>query len=159
MAERNEKVYERVVEELGKNPDMGSKELFGIAQAMDKSISRYTMQQFHARYYLPAKRGFRPGASTDVKQPRSGRRGRGRARRQETTQATQDSGAEASRPRRRRLPRLRGTSQNGTDRDRIRGLLLQFAQELTDAESRSSLVKVLGRVDSYVDRIAESAGS
>ena len=159
MAERNQKIYERVLQELAKNPKIGSRELFGIAQTVDKSIGRDTMQQFHARYYLPATRERKAaeGGAT-AKRPRQQRAKAGRREKAATpAPTTQDKDSEAPQPKRRGLRRTRDITQNGGDRDRIRSLLLQFAQELTDAESRSSLVKVLGRVDTYVEKIAASS--
>ncbi len=151
MAERNPKIYDRVLQELEKSPDKGSRELFQLAQSIDKSAARDTMQQFHARYYLPAKRQQKL-ATEGAKPTRRLRRSR---------KSAADSGATAaetaSEPTpKRRFRRLRGAA--GSNRDQIRALLLEFAQELTDAESRSSLVQALARVDNYVDKI-ESAAS
>lgn len=148
MADRNEKIYERVLQELEKNPELGSKELYGILRESDKAVAKDSLQQFHARYVLPAKRARKVGSeekSGAEEQPaRRIRRRRGKAARNGQAPAAADQAPKRTRRSRRQEP----------DRDRIRGLLLQFAQDLTDAESRSNLVQVLGRVDSYVDKIA-----
>jgi hypothetical protein len=159
MAERIQKVYDRVLQEVGKNPQIGSRELYGIAQTVDKTIGRDSMQQFHARYYLPAMRERR--AAEGGGSARRGPRQRTRAARQEKSETPVQAAASepAPRTRRRRSQSAVASPQNGTDRDRIRSVLLQFAQELTDADSRSGLVQVLGKVDTYVDRIAGRASN
>jgi hypothetical protein len=151
MAERNQKIYERVVQELEKNPGLGSRELYGIALNADKSIGRDTLQQFHARYFLPALREHRlaGGAAKPARRPRR--------QRKQSAAAEQPKAEPSETTPKRRFRRLRG--EPASNRDQIRALLLQFAQELTDAESRSSLVQALARVDSYVDRIATASGS
>jgi hypothetical protein len=111
---------------------------------VDKGISQDTMQQFHARYFLPARKEIR-SASGEAPAPRRGRRSR------------RQGGEKEPRTVARTVSRRDGAERGeGPDRDRVRSVLLQFAQELTDAESRSSLVKVLGRVDTFVDRIVGS---
>jgi len=152
MAERNEKIYERVLQELEKNPSLGSKELYGILQGVDRAVSRDSLQQFHARYVLPAKRGNKPAAAAAAaaEAPRRKRRRVGGKDGAAVALAAPAAAAAAAPVTRRR----RRSSKQEPDRDRIRGLLLQFAQDLTDAESRSTLVQVLSRVDSYVDKIA-----
>ncbi len=144
MAERNEKIYERVLQELEKNPDLGSKELYGVLRESDKAVAKDTLQQFHARYVLPAKRARKVDSEQEVQPVR-----RTRKRRAKATRNGQAPAAVEQVPRRTRRSR-----RQEPDRDRIRGLLLQFAQDLTDAESRSNLVQVLARVDSYVDKVA-----
>jgi hypothetical protein len=142
MAERNEKVLERVRQELGKNPNLGSRELYESAKQADKAVAADSMQQFHARYVLPIKR--------ELRGPSEARSQKGGVKRRKARPGTATTGETPSAPKR------RGRQKRGdepSERDRVRALLLQFAQELTDAESRSSLVQVLGRVDQYVSRI------
>lgn len=163
MAQRNEKVFERVRQELSKNPSLGSRELYELAQGVDKSIAQDTLQQFHARYVLPVKRerakagGGRGGRRTRAGAAvAGGRRGRRAAAAAPEAGAEQPAQTTAGR-RRGRRPASAGAAGagqgGGASREQVRSVLLQFAQELTDAESRSSLVKVLSRVDNYVDRI------
>jgi hypothetical protein len=141
MAERNEKIFERVVQELEKNPDLGSKELYGTLRESDKAVGKDTLQQFHARYVLPARRSLKAASGGETAR---------RAPRRRAKAATNGQAPAAGQAPR----RTRRSRRQEPDRDRIRGLLLQFAQDLTDAESRSNLVQVLARVDSYVDKIA-----
>lgn len=140
MAERNQKVHDHVRQELEKDPSLGSRELYALAQKADKSLQD-SLQQFHARYVLPLKREQRKAEGGEPR-PRRGRPPKNRGRK------AVGKSEPASSPRR---PR----ATDASERDRVRGLLLQFAQELTDAESRSSLVQALSQVDTYVDRIAD----
>ncbi len=171
MAQRNEKVFERVRQELSENPDLGSRELYEFAQGVDKAISQDTLQQFHARYVLPIKRersrsgGGGGRGSRAVESTPARRRGRPpAAEREASQQAEQPEQPEQPAGRRGRRKSAQTSDQGSSgplqgvsaSRDQVRSVLLQFAQELTDAESRSSLVQVLGRVDSYVDRIVPS---
>jgi hypothetical protein len=162
MAERNQKVYERVRQELSKNPSIGSRELYGVAQTVDKAIAQDSMQQFHARYYLPVKREMRPGGESAPRAAAPATAKRGRRPKKEKTREAAAAPAEApaqrssgAQPVKRMTRRRRGIEQ-GAQRDQVRALLIQFAQELTDAESRSTLVQVLGKVDTYVDKIAST---
>jgi hypothetical protein len=149
MAERNQKVFERVRQELGDNPDLGSRELYQLAQQVDKTTAQDSLQQFHARYVLPVKRELR-GAGGGAKETKRTRA----TSKVKTPRKPASEKAERRPPARKAADAATPSAPPASDRDRVRALLLQFAQELTDAESRSSLVKVLGRVDSYVDRIA-----
>jgi len=74
MAERNEKVMEKVRKELEADPTRKSKPLFEEMQKVDKSIGDLSVQQFHARYVLPIKRENAP------KRPRKRRTGQGATR-------------------------------------------------------------------------------
>jgi hypothetical protein len=56
MAELNQEVAERVRQDLTNNPEMGSRQLFDMAQEMDPSLSSLSVQQFHGRYVLPVRR-------------------------------------------------------------------------------------------------------
>jgi hypothetical protein len=158
VAERNEKVLQRVREELSKNPQLGSRELYELAQQVDKGVGQDSLQQFHARYVLPVKRGQRSGeakpagrrAGGGAQQPRRGRKGRAQAQ----TQSEQPSPAEQSGAAPARAPRRARAAAEGADRDNVRTVLLEFARDFSGAESRSEIVQVLSRIDEYVDRIA-----
>lgn len=140
MAERNEKVYERVRQELGKNPNLGSRELYELAKQSEKSIGQDTLQQFHARYVLPIKR---QQASASGGGRRS-RKGKARKAKAPTTggKTTRKTGRRGKAP------------EGPTERDQIRTVLLKFAQDLSGAETKSEVVKVMTRLDNYVNDIA-----
>lgn len=165
MAQRNEKVFARVRQELANNPNLGSKELYDLAQGVEKSIGQDSLQQFHARYVLPIKRekgGQRKAKATAKATPGKGRRKaaaaapskRAAAKPAEAARPAAATPSAPAAPRGRKPRRSSSAPASASNRSQVRALLLQFAQELTDADSRSSLVKVLGKVDSYVDRIA-----
>ncbi|HLU26406.1 MAG TPA: hypothetical protein VKZ58_11950 [Longimicrobiales bacterium] len=60
MAEINPKVMEMVQEEVRKNPDISTTELFEKAKKLDKSIAELSRRAFHARYPLQVKRQLAP---------------------------------------------------------------------------------------------------
>jgi len=126
MAERNEKVMEKVREELTKDPAMKSKPLYEQMQKLDKSIGDLSVQQFHARYVLPIKREHAP------KRPR---------KRKSTAKGS--------------ASRRRSTKQEA-HRKQLRGVFLEFAKDLADAEERGEIVRVMADLESYVDRATGS---
>lgn len=145
MAERNEQVFQRVREELGKSPTKGSRELYEMAQEADAGIAKDTLQQFHARYVLPIKR-----EQSGSKGGRKARRGKKAQRRARAGASAAVDGNGPSTSRRKGGRKVAAASE----KDRVRGVLLEFARDFADAESRSEIVQVLSRVDEYVDRIA-----
>lgn len=156
MAEQNEKVLERVRQELSKNAKLGSRELYEMARGWDQSVGEQTLQQFHARYVLPIKREQTAKAKGKQagKAAGTGRRGRS------TAAAAEKSAAPAAAPRGRRTRRAAAAPTagegGGADRDRVRAVLLEFARDFAKAESKTEIVQVMSRIDEYVDRIAPS---
>ena len=141
MAERNEKVYDRVRQELEKGSKAGSRELYEMAQQVDKSIGQDSLQQFHARYVLPVKRA----------QARANGGGKKRGGRKSKAEGKQSTGSrKAGRPRRTARQKA---EKAGSDREHIRAVLLQFAQDFSAAENTSDIVRVMARVDDYVEQI------
>jgi len=68
--------------------------------------------------------------------------------------------AQKSRKRTSRRRSTRASKKAGLDgarREKIRELFLDFATDLTSAEQRSDLVKVLAGVDEYVDQVIKTA--
>lgn len=141
MVARNEAVLERVRQELSKNPTMGSRELYGMAQELETSIGQDTLQQFHARYVLPIKR--------EQARARGGSSPR-RPRQRRAKSAERSGTATAARPGRNAV----SVQATADDRDLIRSVLLEFARDFADAESRPEIVQVLSRIDEYVAKIA-----
>ncbi len=60
MADVNEKVMKMVEEEVGKNPNVSTGELYEKAKKLDKSVDKLTARQFNARYPLQVKRRLAP---------------------------------------------------------------------------------------------------
>ena len=42
-------------------------------------------------------------------------------------------------------------------RDDVRGILLEFAGEIASAEGKVDVVRVIGGIDGYVDRVIQAA--
>jgi hypothetical protein len=131
MAERNEKIQNRVREALEKNPELSSRELFETMKSEEPAaVSDETLRSFHARYVLSLKRGKR-GASKRPARGGTVRRG-----------AARSSGRGGKRQR-----------EADANRMRVRGILLKFAGEVASAETRAEVVNVVGSVDAYVDEV------
>jgi len=128
MAEIDEKVMKFVEKALEESPDMQLEELFEKASSVSDAVKDLSKRQFNARYPLQVKR-----------------------RRSQALRS-------AASPRRRRKPAAaKGRSRNSRDsagpRESVRQVLLQFATDLTGAEERKDLVRVLADVDNYVDQV------
>ncbi len=173
MAEQNEQVMAMVRRELERRPDVDLRELYARAQEIDPAIGDLDIRQFNARYPLQVKRA-RRGSSARQEGAREQRATRGRrtrtagqgrtaggsrrgqagraeqARTAEQSAATEEAGTSTTRRRRRR-----GGEPN---REAIRGVLLQFASDFAQAETRSEIVSVLSNVDTYVDDVVKLVG-
>jgi hypothetical protein len=54
-----------------------------------------------------------------------------------------------------RRPRTRRTgARNTAGKDRVRGVLLEFARAVAGAQDRGALVEVIGNLDEWVERVA-----
>src|SRR5688572_14494002 len=60
-------------------------------------------------------------------------------------------------PRRPRARRL--GARNAAGKDRVRGVLLEFARAVAGAQDRGALVEVIGNLDDWVDRVAGGRAS
>lgn len=127
MADINDDLMAFVEAELKKDPDISSKDLFEKAKESHEAARGLTIREFHARYPLQVKR----------------------------RQALASGG---SRRRKSKSRRTRRSRKNHTAaRDAVREVLLGFASDLSAAEARKDLVKVLSKVDTYVDKVLEAA--
>ena len=127
----DEKVMSLVEDELKKNPDASTEELYEKAKSASSAIGKLTLRQFNARYPLQVKR--KAGGT------RRKRRGR------KTAKAAPS--------------RRRGAASGGDGRDAVRAAFHRFATDLAAAgEDRAKLVKVLASVDSYVDDAMKATG-
>jgi len=131
MAETNPKVMKAVAAAIKKDPEVTNGDLFEQAKSMDPEIGSLSRRQFNARYTLQVKR----------KLPGAGKKSRAARKRAPTAAGL-----------RRGFGKRAGA---GPDRDAIRAALLAFASDLTAADERKDLVKVLANIDRYVDRIAK----
>lgn len=60
MADVNPKVMSMVEDEIKKNKDVTTQELYEKAQKVDKGMAKLTARQFNARYPLQVKRRMKP---------------------------------------------------------------------------------------------------
>jgi hypothetical protein len=92
-------------------------------------VGELTARQFNARYPLQVKRAMAP------------RKPRKRAKKSRTD-------GSARRGSRRR--------SNGNDRDQVRGVLLELAKDVANAQGKGDVIDVIAGIDRYVDRITSS---
>lgn len=128
MADIDNDLMAFVEAELKKTPDMSSKDLFEKAKEDFEAARGLTIREFHARYPLQVKR--------------------------RESLAKGGSSRRKSKSRRSRRSRKNQTA----NRDAVRDELLAFASELSAAEERRALVKVLAGIDGWVDRLLKAAG-
>jgi hypothetical protein len=158
MPERNAEIQSKVREALESRPDTPIRELYEMAQAVDPELG-LDLRQFNGSYVLPLKRErSRSGES----QPRPKRKRGGKkagARGRKAAQAEQaESQQEAPQPRRRsaRARQAEAAAQDG--KEQVRGVLLEFARDLSAAETALEIIEVMGKLDGYAERIIEVAG-
>jgi hypothetical protein len=180
MAQRNEQVQNRVREEMTRQPNLGSRELFEIVKDMDPSLEGRPLASFHASYVLPVKReqaASRAQAGAQADEPKHARPRKQTQRRGK--QAAEDTAAEAepspaaptkSRKQARKTSAASAASERAGGqepaaqaqaggqgpaggREKIRAVFMEFAREFAEAESRTEIVQVLSKVDEYVERV------
>jgi hypothetical protein len=140
----HERIMEFVEAELKKDPGLGSRELFERAKKISRSISSLSVRQFHARYPLVVKRRMAAGKpksdrSTKARQSKPAGKAKGARRRKATARGS--------------APARRATSTRGPNRDAIREVLLDFARNLSTAESQTETIKVMSGLEKCIDRI------
>lgn len=131
MAQSDDKLMAFVQAEMQKDPDISTKDLYEKAKASMSAARELTIREFHARYPLQVKRKASLAAGGGKR-----RRGRGGVRKGRA-----------------------GSAAGTAARDAVRAALLKFASDLSAAEERKDLVKVLARVDDYVDDLLKAAGA
>lgn len=129
MAEVDEKVMSFVEETLRKSPKIQLADLFEKAKRVSASVQNLSKRQFNARYPLQVKRRMSQARRGGRSTPRS-------------------SGASA-----RSRTRTRPPASGNDARSAVRRVFLQFATDITGAEERKDLVRVLADVDRYVDQV------
>ena len=128
MADVDPQLMSFVEEEMKQSPSISSKELFEKAKSVIASARDLTIREFHARYPLQVKR-----------------------------KASLAAGGGKRRRRTKRTGRRAAGKTAPANRDAVRTALLKFASDLTAAEERKDLVKVLAQVDQYVDEVLKAA--
>ncbi len=128
MPEVDEKVMRFVEDVLKKDPQIQLEDLYERTKRFKSSVARLSRRQFNARYPLQVKRRRALAA-----RGKSGGKGKGVS-----------TGGRSSR---------KAAARGGELRDRVRQVFLQFATDITAADERKDLVKVLAGVDLYVDQV------
>ncbi len=184
MAEIDDKVMAFVEETLKKSPKIKLADLFEKAKEVSASIGKLSKRQFNARYPLQVKRRKSQSARPKGKTAKAtgGKRGarakasdtgsaapkaKGRPRKTKAasppakTAAPKAPKAPAKRrkPARRPAPAIPAVPAPAGNRDQVRQIFLQFATDITGAEERKHLVKVLASVDRYVDQVLKAASA
>jgi hypothetical protein len=128
MQNVDDQIMAAVASALAENPSATVDELFAIAVRVSPSIGELSRRQFHARYPLQIKRKMNPGRRRGPRRAKSAGRGGIRAR------------------------------EAIVMREAVRSTLLGFAADLTAAEERKDLVRVVAGVDEYVDQVMKATG-
>lgn len=170
MAETKPRVMDLVRKELVKDPSISSEALYQKAKKVDRSIGSLSIRQFHARYPLQVKRisaaekkrrggaGRKRGAAKKAATPKSAgrktrksaaRRGRPRKQAAGSSAQTARASAPSATPAR--------SASGGDSRSSVRSILLEFAREVAAAEGKADIIGVVGRVDTWVDRVQKAA--
>jgi hypothetical protein len=136
MAEKHDQIMEMVTEEIKRDENVSLPALMEKAQEIDPSVKELSSRQFNARYPLQVKRKL-SGAKGGRK---PGSRRKKKAQAQAQTQA----------PRRRAR---RGAQATGERREELRKVFFEFAREFADAETKTEIVGVLNKVESYSERV------
>jgi hypothetical protein len=133
VPEVDENVMRYVEGVLTKKPDIKLDELFQLAKKSHRSMAKLSKRQFNARYPLQVKR-----------------------RRALAEKAT-DPLARKKTPVRKRTGSVPSIPSSG-DKELVRKIFLQFATDITGAEERKDLVRVLAGVDGYVAEVLRALG-
>ncbi len=141
MVEVSQRILDMVRRELVHDPEVDNAVLYEKAKALDAAAMKdVDRRQFNARYPLRVKRfelkarkpkadGAAPSKRKRVRRPRGKK-------------------AAAAAP-----ARATGSVMRQMARDGVRDVLLRFAQELANADSRGEIVGVVASVDQYVEQI------
>ena len=160
MAKYDEQVLDFVRDQLRRQSDLGSRDLYEMTKETHPGVAELTRPQFHGRYYLAAKRDLAP--AKDGRKPNRQKAAparkqaqKGKKKRSQSRSAAPQPEAQSTEPA--RTPKQDSATErdNATKRERIRVAFLDFAQDFAEAESRAEIVKVLNKVDDYVDRVLE----
>lgn len=138
-----------VEEQLAKNPGISNQELQEGAKKLDRSVGQLSIRQFHAKYPLQVKRrsgGGRKATRKGKATPKGKATRKGKA----TPKRRTSSG-------RGRTRRSAAVSTSGGANENVRRIMLQFARELSGADSQVATIEVLSKLDRYVADIVKAA--
>jgi hypothetical protein len=140
VADIDEKVMNYVEEALEKSPDADLDELMEGAKKVSPSVDKLTRRQFNARYPLQVKRR----RAQAMEAPAGGKK-KTKTKKKKVAAAGRRKKSEGAAP------------PAGAQKEAVREVFLQFAQELSGAQERKDLVKVLANVDRWVDKAVKVA--
>lgn len=142
MAKTDENVMAMVEAELEKEPGIDNSTLQDRVKSKFPHIGKLTLRQFHARYPLQIKR----------------RKSRNKAKKEKKASKPKTRARSSKRARTAKAkPAQPAQAASGGGRDAVRQVLLGFAADLSAADDRSQVVKVLANVDGYVDDLIKAA--
>ena len=134
----SQRILDMVRRELVQDPDIENGVLYEKARELDPdSMQDVDRRQFNARYPLRVKR-----FELAARKPRGDNDSKPRRRRRQP----QTDGGHAKLPAPASV--LRQLAREG-----VRDVLLRFAQDLANADSRGEIVAVVASVDQYVDQV------
>jgi hypothetical protein len=167
VAEVSQRVLDMVRRELVQNPEIDNATLYEKARQLDPAaMNGVDRRQFNARYPLRVKRfemrarkpkppreprpkAQRPAPATEAGEPASSAAPRRQAEGEGPPRRRARAGTAGARP---ANPELRSVLRS-LARDGVRDVLLRFAADMANADSRGELVGVVAGVDQYVDEI------
>jgi hypothetical protein len=147
--EYSERIMDMVRHELVENPDVANAALFEKAQHLDPAaMDGVDRRQFNARYPLQVKRREMVRPPKPKSDGAAARRRRKKASADGAGAAAGAAAPAAASPVAPPLSVLRTLARDG-----VRDVLLRFAQDMANADSRGALVSVVASADQYVDQI------
>jgi hypothetical protein len=153
MEAHEQKVLSMVERELAKDPTVDNKTLQAKAARIDSEFGQMEPRRFHARFPLQVKRRMKAAANAEREKTR-------KTIKDVTTRdkARRAAKAPAKAPVAKAAPKTNGKKTtapraNGVQRDKARKVFYDFAEKLVSAEDRVAVIKLLSRVDSYVEKI------
>jgi hypothetical protein len=160
MTKTIDRVMEMVRRALDKDPDARSGTLYEQAKKVDRRVGQLSLRQFHALYPLTVKRQQAGSRRARKKTGTGGAAKRGRPAGSGRGPGRPPGGGRPSRaPRSRSAPETAAPAA-GTgsgDRDNVRGVVLELVAAVARAEDKADLIKVLGEIDGWVDRLVRAA--
>ncbi len=163
-----------VAAQLKNNPEVSVDELLAGAVKLNPEIAQLSRRQFHARYPLQVKRAARRAADAAAGIKPRRRRAAPPAEAGVVPEAAQDTAPSApaetgpepaaeaapeAAPAAEAAPEAAPAAAEaeaapaGPDRDAIRKVLFTFAADVTAAEGKKGVVRVLAAIDDYIDQI------
>ena len=151
-----EDVMAFIARALSENPGVKNADLFAAASEMDPSIADLNPRQFHAKYPLQVKRRLAM-AEAEARA----------AAEPEAPVAVEEAPAPAPEPApepepepvAEAAPVAEAPSVGDGDAAAVRGLLIDLARELANAQSQADTIDIMARLDEYVADIMKAARS